>query len=140
VDLPNPERSKTQGGHGLIFQLPGVILNVEVWFDFMAQGGYYRDHSSLFNLFNVRRKPMALNLEPVYQEIFTRLKTRKKFVIQKVENNVLTVEQDEEICGQKEPKVFEFKSPKEFEEFVHQENLFEQDIEKQLSGNQMPYR
>lgn len=83
---------------------------------------------------------MALNLEPVYQDIFTKFKTRKKFVIQKVEGNVLIVEQDEEICGQKEPKIFEFKSPKEFEEFVHQENLFERDIEAQLSGNKMPYR
>jgi hypothetical protein len=130
VDLPNPEKTKTQGGHGRFCQL----------FALMAQGGYYSGYSNLFNLFNVRREPMALNLEPVYQEIFTRFKTRKKFVIQKVENNVLTVEQDEEICGQKEPKIFEFKSPKEFEAFVHQENLFEKDIENQLSGNQMPYR
>ena len=53
---------------------------------------------------------MALNLEPIYQEIFSKLKTRKKFVIQSLEKNLLTVEQDEEICGQKEPKVFEFKN------------------------------
>ena len=83
---------------------------------------------------------MALNLEPVYQEIFTKFKTRKKFVIKAVENNMLTVEQDEEICGQKEPKVFDFKSPKEFEEFVRVENQFEDDIVKQLQGNKMPYR
>ena len=83
---------------------------------------------------------MALNLEPVYQEIFTKFKTRKKFVISTVEKNILTVEQDEEICGQKEPKVFEFKSPKEFEEFVRVENQFEADIVKQLAGNKMPYR
>ncbi len=83
---------------------------------------------------------MALNLEPVYQEIFTKFKTRKKFVIKAVENNMLTVEQDEEICGQKEPKVFDFKSPKEFEEFVRVENQFESDIVKQLQGNKMPYR
>jgi len=83
---------------------------------------------------------MALNLEPVYQEMFSKLKTRKKFVIQKVENNVLTVEQDEEICGQKEPKIFEFKSPREFEAFVKDENLAEQKIEQELNGNQMPYR
>ena len=38
---------------------------------------------------------MALNLEPVYQEIFTKFKTRKKFVISSVEKNILTVEQDE---------------------------------------------
>ncbi len=83
---------------------------------------------------------MALNLEPVYQETFAKFKTRKKFVIRSVENNMLTVEQDEEICGQKEPKVFEFKSPREFEEFVRVENQFESDIVKQLEGNKMPYR
>ena len=83
---------------------------------------------------------MALNLEPVYQDIFTKFKTRKKFVISSVEKNLLTVAQDEEICGQKEPKVFEFKSPKEFEEFVRVENQFEADIVKQLAGNNMPYR
>ena len=83
---------------------------------------------------------MALNLEPVYQDIFTKFKTRKKFVISSVEKNILTVEQDEEICGQKEPKVFEFKSPKEFEEFVRVENQFETDIVKQLESNKMPYR
>ncbi len=83
---------------------------------------------------------MALNLEPVYRDIFSQLKTRKKFVIKSVENNVLTVEQDEEICGQKEPRQFEFKSPREFEEFVRNENKIEKDIERQLSGNQMPYR
>ena len=83
---------------------------------------------------------MALNLEPVYQDIFTKFKTRKKFVISTVAKNILTVEQDEEICGQKEPKVFEFKSPKEFEEFVRVENQFEADIVKQLAGNKMPYR
>ena len=83
---------------------------------------------------------MALNLEPVYQDIFTKFKTRKNFVISSVEKNILTVEQNEEICGQKEPKVFEFKSPKEFEEFVRVENQFEADIVKQLEGNKMPYR
>jgi hypothetical protein len=83
---------------------------------------------------------MALNLEPVYQEIFAKFMTRKKFVIRSVENNMLTVEQDEEICGQKEPKVFEFKSPREFEEFVRVENQFESDIVKQLEGSKMPYR
>jgi hypothetical protein len=83
---------------------------------------------------------MALNLEPVYQDIFKKFQTRKKFVIRSVENNMLTVEQDEEICGQKEPRIFEFKSPREFEEFVRQENRFELDIVNQLQGNQMPYR
>jgi hypothetical protein len=83
---------------------------------------------------------MALNLEPVYQEIFAKFKTRKKFVIRSVENNMLKIEQDEEICGQKEPKVFDFKSPREFEEFVRVENQFESDIVKQLEGNKMPYR
>ncbi len=83
---------------------------------------------------------MALNLEPVYREIFEKFKTRKKFVITSTEKNILTLEQDEEICGQKEPRKFEFKSPREFEEFVRQENLFELEIERQISGNQMPYR
>ena len=83
---------------------------------------------------------MALNLEPIYQEIFTKLKTRKKFVIRSLEKNLLPVEQDEEICGQKEPKVFEFKSPKELEAFVHSENTIEADIVRQLEGNNMPYR
>jgi len=83
---------------------------------------------------------MALNLEPIYKEIFAKFETRKKFVIKSVEKNMLTVEQDEEICGQKEPRIFEFKSPKEFEEFVRQENRFELDIVSQLQGNQMPYR
>ena len=71
---------------------------------------------------------MAINLEPIYQEIFSKLKTRKKFVIRSLEKNLLTIEQDEEICGQKEPKVFEFKSPKELEAFVHSENTIEADI------------
>ena len=83
---------------------------------------------------------MALNLEPVYRDIFSKLKTRKKFIISSIDKNLLTVEQDEEICGQKEPKVFEFRSPKELEEFVHKENAFEADIVKQLEGNKMPYR
>ena len=83
---------------------------------------------------------MALNLEPIYQDIFCKLKTRKKFVIRSIEKNLLTVDQDEEICGQKEPKTFEFKSPKELEEFVHQENIIEADIVRQLEGNNMPYR
>ncbi len=83
---------------------------------------------------------MALNLEPVYKEIFAKFETRKKFVIRSVEKNMLTIEQDEEICGQKEPRIFEFKSPREFEEFVRQENQFELDIVNQLQGNQMPYR
>ena len=83
---------------------------------------------------------MALNLEPVYREIFGKLETRKKFVIKAIENNQLTIEQDEEICGQKEPRRFDFKSPREFEEFVRKENQFEQDIVRQLGGNEMPYR
>ena len=53
---------------------------------------------------------------------------------------MLVVEQDEEICGQKEPRSFEFKSPREFEEFVRMENQYELDIERQLQGNKMPYR
>ena len=83
---------------------------------------------------------MSLNLDPVYREIFEKFKTRKKFSIRSVEKNILMVDQDEEICGQKEPRSFEFKSPREFEEFVRVENQFEKDIESQLQGNKMPYR
>ena len=83
---------------------------------------------------------MALNLEPVYKGIFAKFQTRKKFAIRSIEKNMLIVEQDEEICGQKEPRLFEFKSPREFEEFVRVENQFESDIVNQLQGNQMPYR
>ena len=83
---------------------------------------------------------MALNLEPVYKEIFEKFKTRKKFSIRSVEKNVMILDQDEEICGQKEPRMFEFKSPRGFEEFVRVENQFELDIVNQLQGNQMPYR
>jgi len=83
---------------------------------------------------------MALNLEPVYKEIFAKFQTRKKFAIRSIKKNMLIVEQDEEICGQKEPRLFEFKSPREFEEFVRVENQFESDIVNQLQGNQMPYR
>ena len=37
---------------------------------------------------------MALNLEPVYREIFEKFKTRKKFSIRSVEKNILMVDQD----------------------------------------------
>ena len=94
----------------------------------------------LFSINNVWSFIMALNLEPVYKEIFEKFKTRKKFAIRSLEKNMLTVEQDEEICGQKEPRTFEFKSPREFEEFVRVENQFEVDIVNQLQGNKMPYR
>jgi hypothetical protein len=94
----------------------------------------------IFSNYRNGRCIMALNLEPAYKEIFSKFQTRKKFVIRSVESNTLTIEQDEEICGQKEPKVFEFKSPREFEEFVRKENQFESDIVKQLEGSKMPYR
>ena len=83
---------------------------------------------------------MALNLDPVYREIFEKFKTRKKFSMRSVDKNILMIDQDEEICGQKDPRSFEFKSPREFEEFVRVENQFEKDIESQLQGNKMPYR
>ena len=59
----------------------------------------------------------------------------KKEEIKPSENNVIKLDPIK-----KEPKVFEFKSPKELEEFVHKENTFEADIVKQLEGNKMPYR
>ena len=83
---------------------------------------------------------MARDREPVYQEVFQKFATRKKFVIKSVEDNMLTVEQHEAACGQKEPPMFALKSPRELEEFVRQENRFELDIVNQLQGNQMPYR
>jgi hypothetical protein len=80
------------------------------------------------------------NIEITYRKIFGRLNTRKKFTIQSIKDSKITVEQDEEICGQKEPKIFEFNSEKELEQFVTQENQFERDINAQLSGDSMPYR
>jgi len=80
------------------------------------------------------------NIEITYRKIFGRLNTRKKFAIQSIEGTTVTVEQDEEICGQKEPRVFVFKSENELEALVTQENQAERDINSQLSGNSMPYR
>jgi len=80
------------------------------------------------------------NIEITYRKIFGRLNTRKKFTIQSIKDSKITVEQDEEICGQKEPKLFEFNNEKELEEFVTQENQTERDINSQLSGDSMPYR
>ncbi len=80
------------------------------------------------------------NIEITYRKIFVRLNTRKKFTIQSIKDSKITVEQDEEICGQKEPKLFEFNNEKELEEFVTQENQTERDINSQLSGDSMPYR
>ncbi|MCF8721870.1 hypothetical protein [Nitrospina gracilis] len=82
----------------------------------------------------------AHDIEINYRKIFARLRTRKKFSIQSIEGTKVIVEQDEEICGQKEPRTFEFNSEKELEQFVTSENQIERDIEAQLSGNQMPYR
>ena len=80
------------------------------------------------------------NIEISYRKIFGRLNTRKKFSIQSIKDSKITIEQDEEICGQKEPKIFEFNSEKELEGFVTQENQTERDINSQLSGDGMPYR
>lgn len=80
------------------------------------------------------------NIEIIYRKIFGRLNTRKKFTVQSIKDSKITVAQDEEICGQKEPKIFEFNNEKELEEFVTQENQTERDINSQLSGDSMPYR
>ena len=80
------------------------------------------------------------DIEINYRRIIARLKTRKKFAISSIEGETVTVEQDEEICGQKEPRTFVFENAKELENFVTQENQAERDIENQLSGNDMPYR
>jgi len=83
---------------------------------------------------------MADEFDTVYKQMFSRLNTRKKFTIKIIEGSKITIEQDEEICGEKEPKVFEFDSPKELENFVTSENQTERDIVQQLSGNEMPFR
>ena len=80
------------------------------------------------------------NIEISYRKIFSRLNTRKKFAIQSIVGTTVTVEQDEEICGQKEPRLFVLNNEKELETFVTKENQFERDINSQLSGNSMPYR
>ena len=79
-------------------------------------------------------------IEIQYRKIFKRLNTRKKFNIASIEGTHVVVEQDEEICGQKEPRKFELNSAKELEDFVTQENQTERDINAQLSSNDMPYR
>lgn len=83
---------------------------------------------------------MTENFDTEYQEIFNKLKTRKKFSIRKIEGNAITIEQDEEICGEKEPKIFNFESAAELEEFVESENKLEKAIADQLSSNEMPFR
>ena len=83
---------------------------------------------------------MADEFGAMYKELFGRLNTRKKFSIKIIEGSKITIEQDEEICGEKEPKVFIFESPKELENFVTSENQAERDIVQQLSGNEMPFR
>ena len=83
---------------------------------------------------------MADEFDAVYKQMFSRLNTRKKFSIKIIEGSKITIEQDEEICGEKEPKVFVFDSPKELENFVTSENQTERDIVQQLSGNEMPFR
>jgi len=89
---------------------------------------------------NPDNKDHQHNIEIVYRKIFGRLNTRKKFTIQSIEGTTVTIEQDEEICGQKEPRLFVLNSEKELETFVTQENQFERDINSQLSGDSMPYR
>ena len=83
---------------------------------------------------------MAEEFEVVYKQFFSRLNTRKKFTIKSIEGTKIIIEQDEEICGEKEPKIFEFDSQKELESFVTSENQTERDIVQQLSGNEMPFR
>ncbi|MCH8208232.1 MAG: hypothetical protein IIA62_04120 [Nitrospinae bacterium] len=83
---------------------------------------------------------MPEEFESIYKKLFAKLKTRKKFTIQKIEGNKIVIEQDEEICGEKEPKIFNFESAKELEKFMEEENQFERAIVQQLSGNEMPFR
>ncbi|MGV7220454.1 MAG: hypothetical protein ACQ9MH_02865 [Nitrospinales bacterium] len=83
---------------------------------------------------------MAGEYDAMYKDIFSRLNTRKKFTIKIIEDSKITIEQDEEICGEKEPKVFIFDSAKDLEVFVTAENQQERDIVQQLAGNEMPFR
>ena len=83
---------------------------------------------------------MASEFDAMYKDIFSRLNTRKKFSIKTIEESTITIEQDEEICGEKEPKVFVFDSAKNLEAFVTGENQQERDIVQQLAGNEMPFR
>ncbi len=83
---------------------------------------------------------MNQNYEAMYHDMFKRLNTRKKFTIYKVEGEKVIVQEDQEICGEKEPKRHEFNNAKELDEFIYQENKAERDIENQLSGDDMPYR
>ena len=83
---------------------------------------------------------MAGEYDAMYKDIFSRLNTRKKFTIKVIEESKITIEQDEEICGEKEPKVFIFDSAKDLEVFVTAENQQERDIVQQLAGNEMPFR
>ena len=83
---------------------------------------------------------MASEFDAMYKDIFSRLNTRKKFTIKTIEDSTVTIEQDEEICGEKEPKVFVFESAKDLEAFVTGENQQERDIVQQLAGNEMPFR
>jgi hypothetical protein len=83
---------------------------------------------------------MASEFDAMYKDIFSRLNTRKKFSIKTIEESTITIEQDEEICGEKEPKVFVFDSAKDLEVFVTGENQQERDIVQQLAGNEMPFR
>lgn len=83
---------------------------------------------------------MEQDIATRYRESFAKLKTRKKFSLVKIEDNKVLVEEFQEICGQKEPKRFEIASLQEMEDFVKTENIKEQEVLKQLSGNEMPYR
>jgi hypothetical protein len=83
---------------------------------------------------------MEQDIAARYRESFAKLKTRKKFSIVKIEENKVLVEEFQEICGQKEPKRFEIASLQEMDDFVKTENIKEQEVLKQLSGNEMPYR
>ncbi len=80
------------------------------------------------------------DIEIRYRRLFGNLRTRKKFTIKSIEGPIITVEQDEEICGQKEPRLFVLNTVKELDKFITEENQMERDIENQLSGNKMPYR
>jgi hypothetical protein len=83
---------------------------------------------------------METNFETLYRDQIKKLSTRKKFSIQKIEGAHVTIEESQEICGQKEPKRMVLKSPQEMEEFVKRENEIERRIQASLASNEFPMR
>ncbi len=78
--------------------------------------------------------------EQVYPDMMKRLNTRKNFAIHVIEGEKVTIAENEEICGQKEPKYIECANQKELDQFITSENQAERDIKNNLESNEMPMR